>query len=310
MVPRTGLEPARVAPLAPQASVSANSTTSAYSFLDEYSGYATLLSMINQTVPIVMGILNITPDSFFDGGSYLDADHALNRAKEMVAQGAGMIDVGAFSSRPGAALLTPDEEIHRLSPILENLVKACDVPISLDTMHSAVAKFGLSCGVKMINDISAMTFDSKMGSIIASFDAAVCLMHMRGLPKTMQLDSDPLLSVEDIIRYLKARVLDAQKMGIKTIWVDPGIGFGKSVDQNLKIFKHLQAFRALGCPVLVGASRKSFIGKVINDDYQDRLAGSISAVLSAYKQGVHCVRVHDVLETVQALKVCAAIENA
>lgn len=245
----------------------------------------------------VMGILNVTPDSFSDGGRFLKHSDALDHAKRMVDEGADIIDVGGESTRPGGKQVSLQEEHRRVIPLIEKLAPQIDVPISIDTTKSTVAKDALEAGAAMINDISALRFDSQMASLVSERQVPVVLMHMRGTPETMQhhLLCDSLLS--DIHAFLKERIEYAQSAGIDSqqIIIDPGIGFGKSVPNgNLRIIKNLSCFLDLGKPILVGTSRKAFIGNVLGLQVDEREEGTAATVSLAVHNGAHIVRVHDV----------------
>lgn len=261
--------------------------------------------------PRIMGIVNATPDSFSDGGEAFACKDAIQRGLQMVEDGADIIDVGGESTRPGATPVGLDEEIRRIVPVIEGLVKAGAL-VSIDTRHSAVMQAAIDAGVVIINDVSALT-DPGAVQVVAQSDADVVLMHMQGLPKTMQ--DDPLYqdAPAQVLAYLNERidVCEAAGLARNRIAIDPGIGFGKTVDNNLEILKHLDIYDDLDVPVLLGVSRKSFIGTVAEQpDAQKRLPGSIAAALFAIEHGVKILRVHDVPETRQALDVWSAINSA
>ncbi len=261
--------------------------------------------------PRIMGILNVTPDSFSDGGEYFDADVALNHARQMVAQGADLIDIGGESTRPGAAEVPEDEEIARTAPTIAAL-RAGDLkaPISIDTRKAGVARAALEAGAAMVNDVAALTYDAALGPLVAEMQAPLCLMHAQGRPETMQDDpryDDVLLDVYD---FLAERVAAAAAAGIphSHLIVDPGIGFGKTVAHNLALIRGLSLFHGLGCPILLGASRKRFIGTVAGvERAADRVPGSVAVALAACAQGVQILRVHDIPQAVQALKLWRAV---
>lgn len=257
--------------------------------------------------PLVMGILNVTPDSFSDGGENYDVESAVKRFDQMVAEGADMIDIGAESTRPGSRPVSEDEEIARLTPVLER-VSGSKVPISVDTRHPGVAERALHLGASMINDVSGLR-DDKMIEVIARHECPVIAMHMRGEPSTMQADLHYDDLIGDIYSDLARIVELAEAKGVtkQNIILDPGIGFGKSASQNLEIVRRLREFKGLGRPILVGASRKSFIGAITGDGPKDRVSGSISSAVVSVMNGANIVRVHDVSETVKALKVANAI---
>ena len=260
--------------------------------------------------PQVMGILNVTPDSFSDGGAHDGPEAALARAEAMVAQGATLIDIGGESTRPGAVEVPVAEEIRRTAPVIESVAKALDVPISIDTRKADVAREALDAGALMVNDVAGFTFDPALAPLCAARGAPVCVMHAQGDPETMQDDpryDDVLLDVYD---YLEARIAALEAAGIprRRIVTDPGIGFGKTMAHNLALLARLSLFHSLGCPILLGASRKGFI-KVIGHapEPEKRVGGSVSVALEGIAQGVQIVRVHDVEETRQAVRLWQAV---
>ncbi|MDF1536604.1 MAG: dihydropteroate synthase [bacterium] len=259
----------------------------------------------------VMGVLNVTPDSFSDGGKFLDLNQAVSRGVEMNALGASIIDVGGESTRPGSRSVEAEEEIRRVIPVIEGLFREGVGEISVDTTRASVAQKALDAGATIINDISAMTFDPGMPAIASSANASVILMHTRGRPETMQnvLEYKDLLG--EIALYLGSSVERVLEAGIplERICVDPGIGFGKSPEQNLEIIGRIGELRSVGTAVMVGASRKSFIGAVSGADVDERIPGSLAAVTAAVLRGADMVRVHDVSETVQALAVATGIRE-
>lgn len=249
---------------------------------------------------LVMGILNTTPDSFSDGGSYFDPAAAVDRALEMIAQGADIIDVGGESTRPGADPVQALEEIRRTVPIIGKIRAQSDVPISIDTMKAEVAFQALEAGADIINDVSALEGDAEMAGVAAESLAGVVLMHMQGSPRTMQNDPEYGDVVHEVGAYLKTRMDVAAEAGINRdrLVIDPGIGFGKTVEHNLQLLRGLPRLARCGAPLLVGASRKSFIGRLLRKGPADeRLAGSLGAAAFAVMGGAHILRVHDVLET-------------
>ena len=258
-----------------------------------------------------MGVLNVTPDSFSDGGRYVDPERAFDRAREMLADGADMIDIGGESTRPGAAPTSEREEIERVIPLLERLRHDCDargVPLSVDTRKPAVMRAAIDAGAGMINDVNALRAPGAVEAVAGS-RVAVCLMHMKGEPATMQQDVAYTDVVAEVKRFLAERSAACQAAGIarERIVVDPGFGFGKTVEHNLILLSRLAEIVALGFPVAVGLSRKSTIGALTGRDVDERVAGSIAAALAAVARGAAIVRAHDVRETVDALKVwCAA----
>ena len=261
--------------------------------------------------PLVMGILNLTPDSFSDGGKYLDQGKAVAHAKFMVANGADIIDIGAESTRPGSDEIGPDVELERLLPVLRELASEIKVPISIDTRHAEVADQALSCGAAIINDITGLR-DERMLKVVADRQAPVIAMHMKGEPKTMQQDVRYEDLLGDIFTELSHVLKRAEAAGVakERIILDPGLGFGKDAEQNLEILRRLRELRCLGRPLLVGASRKRFIGTVTGGSPpEDRLEGSIAAAVIAAQNGADILRVHDVPETVKALKIWKAVQT-
>lgn len=261
-----------------------------------------------------MGVLNVTPDSFSDGGAYLAPDNAVARALQMIDEGAGIIDVGPESTRPGVAPpVSANEQIARAIPVIEAIrVANADIPISIDTRLAAVAKAALAAGADMVNDVSALRADPAMIEVVAASGATLVLMHMRGTPADMQAGGGPDYDdvIGEIAAFLDERRQYAADHGVDPtrIVLDPGIGFGKRVEHNLLILRHLDRFVALGQPVLVGASRKSFIGHTLGiEDPKDRLAGSLACAAMAAMAGAAIVRAHDVRTTVDVVRMCAAV---
>jgi len=258
---------------------------------------------------LIIGVLNVTPDSFSDGGLYDDADTAVKRAKEMVAQGADIIDIGGESSRPGSDPVPVDEELRRVLPVIERLANESDVIISIDTYKSTVAEHALKSGAHIVNDISALNFDPNMGNVVANAGAPVVLMHIQGTPKNMQISPQYHALISEIISYLRDSIEKAEAAGVSAekIIIDPGIGFGKTVEHNLEIIRRLKEFRCLGKPILIGASRKSFIGKILDLPVEDRIEGTIATVVSSIINGADIVRVHDIKQVQRAVKMVDAI---
>ena len=262
--------------------------------------------------PQVMGILNTTPDSFSDGGQFDSRASARAHAVRLLQEGADIIDIGGESTRPGADLVDLEEEISRTKPTILDLRQVSSLPLSIDTRKAPVAAAALEAGVDWINDVSALTFDSEMAQVAARSGAPVCLMHAPSDPKTMQQKAQYENVVLDVYDYLAARMEFALSQGIlrQNIIVDPGIGFGKTLEHNLALLRGLAVFHGLGCPVLLGASRKRFIGTISGaEQAQERMAGSVAVALAAAGQGAQILRVHDVRETVQALKLWAAVRG-
>ena len=247
-----------------------------------------------------MGILNVTPDSFSDGGDFSAPDVAVNRALEMVAEGADIIDIGGESTRPGAAPISAIEEIKRTVPIIEKIRGQSDIPISIDTMKAKVALQALDAGANIINDVSAFENDDQMVEVAAKTRAGVVLMHMKGMPPTMQNDPTYKNVTAEVRTYLKGRLEYAAERGVarNQMVIDPGIGFGKTTEHNLALLRGLPELADIGCPILVGASRKKFIGQLLGrDNPDDRLAGSLGIAAWLVAQGTHIIRVHDVIDT-------------
>jgi dihydropteroate synthase len=260
--------------------------------------------------PSVMGVVNVTPDSFSDGGRFVDPADAIAHAKRLIEEGAALVDVGGESTRPGAAPVSADDELARVEPVLEGLR---GFALSIDTSKAAVARRALELGVELVNDVTALRADPDLAEVVADGDAFVCLMHMQGEPRTMQVAPRYDDVVSDVLAFLEERVAFAVSRGISEdrICVDPGIGFGKTPDQNLELLRRLDVLAGLGHPVLVGASRKSTLGKILGDvgATTGSLAASIGAAVAAYERGASMIRAHDVRETVEALEVAAAVER-
>ncbi|HTZ11047.1 MAG TPA: dihydropteroate synthase [Candidatus Margulisiibacteriota bacterium] len=260
----------------------------------------------------LMAILNLTPDSFSgDGLKGWDLNYILDIAMRMVEEGADIIDVGGESTRPGAKAVSAKEELKRVIPAIKVLAKKLNVPISVDTYKPEVAKASLDNGACMINDICGLR-DARIPKIAARYKAGIVIMHMQGKPRTMQKNPKYKSLISDITEYLGAAVKQAKECGIRAdrIIIDPGIGFGKSVADNLQILRRLSEFRLLGQPILVGTSRKSFIGKILNAAVEERISGSVASSLLAVENGAHIVRVHDVKEVKQALKILDAVRGS
>lgn len=258
----------------------------------------------------LMGILNVTPDSFSDGGKFNTVSAALAQAQAMVAAGADIIDIGGQSTRPGAEQITLTEELDRVLSVLQVIRPEIAIPISVDTTRANVAKTAILSGADIVNDISGGTFDSEMLSTVANLDVPIMLMHIRGTPQTMQQQTDYQDLIGDIYSFLSQQINAAIAAGIQhdKIIIDPGIGFAKNYEQNLEIFRRLQTLKALNCPILVGASRKSFIGKILNQpDPQARVWGTAAACSAAIFNGADILRVHDVSEMREVALVADAI---
>ena len=265
--------------------------------------------------PAVMGVLNITPDSFSDGGNLFDDGHIpidkiLVNAQRMIDEGAQVLDIGGESSRPGAQAVTVTEEIRRVLPVVEAL-QALDCIISVDTRNGETAKATIDAGAHMINDISA-GLDADVMAAVANSDVAYALMHMQGLPETMQNNPRYDEVVMEVSQFLRLRYQRCLKQGIaaERMLVDPGFGFGKSLQHNLQLLAHIEALRIDGCPILVGISRKSMLGQITGRNVDDRLAASVAAAVLAVQNGANIVRAHDVKETVDGLKVWSSLTAA
>jgi len=269
-----------------------------------------LLSKKKQS--LIMGILNVTPDSFSDGGKYLEKNTAINHALEMIDEGADIIDIGGESTRPFSDPVSLKEEISRVVPVIEGIRKKSDICISIDTTKSQVATAALNSGASVINDVSAMEVDPLMVDVALKFDCPLIIMHMKGTPKNMQDDPQYESLISDIKDYLLDRIDFIISKGInpKKIVIDPGIGFGKTVENNFEIINNLKYFTSMDFPVLLGASRKSFIGISLNLPEEDRLEGSLAANIIGFQNGAKIFRVHDVAETNKALIIANKIFNS
>jgi len=299
------------------------------SFLEEISGYEELSEMMSAIrevlgkvekgeiilncggIPLsvgkrtrLMGIINVTPDSFSDGGISYRYEDAVSRARQMAEEGVDIIDIGGESSRPGSDPVDVHEEMRRVIPVISTLAKELSVPISIDTTKSEVARAALDAGAGMINDISGLHWDLKLAEMAARYEVPVVIMHIRGKPKTMQQDVRYESLFSEVIRYLREGIEVAHVAGIPEdqVIVDPGIGFGKTVEDNLMIMNHLFEFSVLGKPVLLGASRKSFIGKVLDLDVGQRLEGTLATTLFAITRGADIIRVHDIKENLRVIR--------
>ncbi len=256
----------------------------------------------------IMGILNVTPDSFSDGGNFTNTQSAFTHAKEMIEEGADIIDIGGESTRPGAESVSLDKELNRVIPTLKAIRSAYpDIPISIDTYKSEVAKAALESGADIINDISGLQFDSRMVEVAKEFNTPVVIMHIKGTPKDMQKNPIYQDLMRELLEYFEERIETLSAHGIEKIIIDPGIGFGKNFEDNLKIIKHLNEFSLFNLPVLIGLSRKSFIGLITDEPVEDRLFGTLAADAIALSNGAHILRVHDVKPHKDLIKVFKAI---
>ena len=258
---------------------------------------------------LVMGVLNVTPDSFSDGGWFFDTDRAIEHGERMAADGAAIIDVGAESTRPGAKSVSADEQIRRTIPVIKALSKKIDAPISIDAYNVKVAKAALEAGAGMINDITALS-DERMGELATEKKVPIVLMHMQGTPATMQAEPRYDDVVSEVLEFLLARAKRAEQFGIskEMIFIDPGIGFGKALEHNLLLFRNIDKFVATGYRVLVGTSRKSFIGQLTGKERPaERIFGTAASVALCVAAGVSVVRVHDVAEMIDVIKVANVI---
>lgn len=260
----------------------------------------------------MMGVLNVTPDSFSDGGCYNDTDNAISRAMELVAEGADIIDVGGESTRPGADNVSLEEELARVIPVIERIRDLTDVPISIDTRKAPVARQALAAGARIVNDVSGLTADPQMVEVVAASGLPVVIMHARGTPATMQQNPIYRDTLGEISDWLAERIEAALAAGVskESVIVDPGIGFGKRISDNLLILKELRKLDVLDCPVLVGPSRKRFIGEILDLPERDRLEGTAATVAMAISGGAAIVRVHDVKAMARVARVTDAIMRA
>lgn len=264
------------------------------------------------TRTLVMGVLNVTPDSFSDGGRFYDPIRAVQQGRKLARDGADIIDVGGESTRPGSEPVPEKEEIRRVIPVIQALVGEVDVPISIDTCKAEVAHRAIEAGASLVNDISAMRFDPAMAQVVASYGVPVVLMHMKGTPRDMQLSPHYGDLLGEILEFLDERIAWAISQGVPRdrILVDPGIGFGKTVEHNLSLIKHLGRFCSLGRPIVLGTSRKSFIGKILGVDVDQREEGTAATVALGIANGANVVRVHDVARMVPVVRMVDAVLKA
>jgi dihydropteroate synthase len=274
----------------------------------EWSNYS--LDFSEKTA--IMGILNITPDSFSDGSIYFDKERAVEHALKLVEDGADIIDIGGESTRPGSEVVTRDEELRRVIAVIETLTKKVRVPVSIDTYKAGVARRAIDAGASMVNDISGLMFDPDMAKVVAAAGVPIILMHIKGAPRDMQKDPAYSALMPEVMDYLRGsmRVAECAGIDMARIVIDPGIGFGKTADHNLQILKNLSDMEALGRPILVGVSRKAFIGRILGDaGPSERLEGTAAAIAIAVMNGANIVRVHDVKEMVKVVRVADAIKR-
>ncbi|HEY1270201.1 MAG TPA: dihydropteroate synthase [Candidatus Binatia bacterium] len=266
-----------------------------------------VVDMVRRTA--IMGVVNVTPDSFSDGGRFFDAESAAAHGERLAAEGADILDIGGESTRPGAKSISAAEEIRRVLPVIERLRAKTAIPISIDTVKGEVARAALDAGADIVNDVSALRGDAAMAALVARERVPVVLMHMQGTPQTMQQNPAYENVVEEVAEFLKRKAEEASAAGVAAdnIVIDPGIGFGKNLDHNLALLRRLSALTALGYPLLVGASRKAFIGRILDLGPDERLEGSIAAAVAAALGGANIVRVHDVKEAARALRVADAL---
>ena len=281
-----------------------------------WSGYN--LELGRQTC--IMGVVNVTPDSFSDGGKFYNTDGAIAQGEKLAAQGADIIDIGGESTRPFSDPVSVEEEIRRVVPVIDKLARRVPVPISIDTTKADVARRALEAGAAIINDVTALRFDPGLAALAVEFDTPLILMHMLGEPKSMQVAPSYANLIEDIRSFLADAVGRAENLGVprSKIFVDPGIGFGKTVAHNLLLIKHVQAFASLDTPILIGASRKAFIRKILKQAHEEDIrpdlpiveTGSQAAVSAAVLNGAHIVRVHDVANTLATVKILDTMMQA
>ena len=266
--------------------------------------------LIDTSTPLVMGVINATPDSFYDGGQYTILESAMNRIEQIVEEGCDIIDIGGMSSKPGAKIIDPQEELKRVLPIISAArIRFPNIPISIDTIHSEVAKSAIDAGANIVNDISGGEVDPKIWDVCIEHSVPYILMHMQGRPENMQDNPTYDDVVFDILNYLKTKVVQLRKRGLKDIILDPGFGFGKTIDQNYSLLKKLSVFKILECPVLIGLSRKSMIYKLLEGTPQSALNGTTAAHMIALMNGAQILRVHDVKEAVECVTIYRQVAN-
>ena len=264
-----------------------------------------LIDKCHKDAPLIMGIVNVTPDSFSDGGHFLATEQAIKHGLCLLEEGADILDIGGESTRPNADIVSVEEELSRVIPVIEGLAGKAPF-ISIDTRNAKTMQMAVSSGANIINDISGLRGDPESVSVVAGGDFPVCIMHMKGTPQDMQDNPEYDNIIDEILSFFEERLLFCKKNGVSEnkVILDPGIGFGKTLDHNLEILRNMDKFQKFGCPVMLGASRKSFIGAISGEENpKNRLAGSLAAALSGLQQGVQIFRVHDVKETRQAIAV-------
>ncbi len=266
--------------------------------------------LLDLSQPIVMGVLNVTPDSFYDGGKFITTKSILEQVEKMLKEGASIIDIGGMSSRPGAEIISENEELKRVLPVIQAIKQSFPKAIlSIDTIRGKVAKEAVNEGVSIINDISAGALDEQMIEVIAALNVPYVLMHMQGKPKTMQENPTYENALLDILDFFIKKVGQLRALGLKDIIIDPGFGFGKEIEHNFRLIKYLDQFKILECPILVGVSRKSFIYKTLNINSKDALTGTIALNMVALQNGAKILRVHDVKEAKETIKIWQTLQN-
>jgi dihydropteroate synthase len=258
--------------------------------------------------PVIMGVVNVTPDSFSDGGEFLDADAAIAHAARLGEEGADIVDVGGESTRPGADPVPEEVELQRVVPVVERASQTHGLTVSIDTAKLAVAEAAIQAGARIVNDVTAFRSAPELAGLVASAGATCCLMHMQGEPRTMQADPRYDEVVSDVKAFLEERLAFAVGEGVpeEKVWLDPGIGFGKTLEHNLELLRRLDEIVAIGRPIVIGTSRKSFLGKITGRAEKERLPGTIATNVMAYERGAQVFRVHDVAPVADALRVAAA----
>ncbi len=266
--------------------------------------------LLDLSSPLVMGILNVTPDSFYDGGQHTHVDTALKQAEKMIEEGAKIIDIGGMSSRPGSETISEEEELRRVMPVLEAIVRDFpDAFISIDTVHARVAKAAIHAGGHIVNDISAGTIDPALIPTVAALGVPYILMHMQGKPKDMQQKADYEDIVTDLLDFFIQKVAELRQAGIRDIILDPGFGFGKTIEHNYKLLKNLQTLQILGLPLLAGISRKSMIYKLLETSPDQALNGTSTLHITALQNGARLLRVHDVKEAVEVIRLWKMLDS-